>query len=192
MRHGRETRAAFWALTAFFFLLVSMRTNDFVLLCSRQWCAFSRVNQSMNTLDLHLVRWVYCIPSFDCIVFRRNSMKVELFNKLSTGLYREVLDSPTGQYIQPLVKAVCLAFVDLHELGWVISRTQYCYPPPPSPPPLSPLPLPLPTCFPSKRISYFDLGDPLQPVIVYHTGQRWRGKMREVKPLFIAPIMSHL
>lgn len=42
--------------------------------------------------------------------------KVELYNKLSTGLYREVLDSPTGLHIRPLVKAVCLAFTDLHEL----------------------------------------------------------------------------
>lgn len=42
--------------------------------------------------------------------------KVELHNKLSTGLYREVLDSPTGRFIQPLIKAVCLAFTDLQEL----------------------------------------------------------------------------
>lgn len=42
--------------------------------------------------------------------------KVELHNKLSTGLYREVLDSPTGRFIQPLIKAVCLAFTDLQGL----------------------------------------------------------------------------
>lgn len=42
--------------------------------------------------------------------------KVELYNNLSTALYREVLDSPTGRFIQPLIKAVCLAFTDLQEL----------------------------------------------------------------------------
>lgn len=41
---------------------------------------------------------------------------MELYNKLSTGVYREVLDSPTGRFIQPLIKAVCLAFTDLQEL----------------------------------------------------------------------------
>lgn len=42
--------------------------------------------------------------------------KVELVNKLSVGLYREVVNSPSGRHILPLVKAVCHAFTDLHEL----------------------------------------------------------------------------
>lgn len=56
--------------------------------------------------------------------FREYSVKrskVELYNKLSTGLYREVLDSPTGRHIQPLIKAVCLAFMDLQELRYAAS-----------------------------------------------------------------------
>lgn len=45
-------------------------------------------------------------------------MKVELFNKLSMGLYREALNSTTARkHLAPLIKAVCLAFNDLQELG---------------------------------------------------------------------------
>eukprot|EP00752_Nemacystus_decipiens_P010102 g9003.t1 len=59
----------------------------------------------------------------------RKHIKVELYNKLSTGLYREVLDSPTGRFIQPLIKAVCLAFTDLQELTQVARHCDRLFPP---------------------------------------------------------------
>eukprot|EP00904_Undaria_pinnatifida_P013966 jgi/Undpi1/96/HiC_scaffold_1.g00096.m1 len=58
----------------------------------------------------------------------RKRIKVELFNKLSTGLYREVLDSPTGRRIGPLIKAVCLAFADLQELTQVTRHCERLFP----------------------------------------------------------------
>ncbi|CAM9235935.1 unnamed protein product, partial [Scytosiphon promiscuus] len=58
----------------------------------------------------------------------RKHIKVELYNKLSTGLYREVLDSPTGRRIQPLIKAVCLAFTDLQELRQVARHCDRLFP----------------------------------------------------------------
>ncbi|CBJ28739.1 Hypothetical leucine rich repeat protein [Ectocarpus siliculosus] len=58
----------------------------------------------------------------------RKHIKVELYNKLSTGLYREVLDSPTGRHIHPLIKAVCLAFNDLQELTQVARHCDRLFP----------------------------------------------------------------
>lgn len=58
---------------------------------------------------------------------------MELFDKLSTGLYREVVHSPAGCNLLPLVKAVCRAFTDLQELrylpgkrAWVLQRSLVC------------------------------------------------------------------
>lgn len=44
--------------------------------------------------------------------------KIELVNKLSAGLYREVMGSPVEIFLLPLVKAVCRAFTDLQELRY--------------------------------------------------------------------------
>ncbi|CAB1100514.1 unnamed protein product [Ectocarpus sp. CCAP 1310/34] len=62
------------------------------------------------------------------LAFALFSLKVELYNKLSTGLYREVLDSPTGRHIHPLIKAVCLAFNDLQELKQVARHCDRLFP----------------------------------------------------------------